>query len=49
MGPVGRSLVRLYYGASPPMARAISRDDALRARVRMLLRPVAGLAHMALP
>ena len=43
----GRALVRLYYGASPPMARAIAGDDALRAGVRTLLRPMVGLAHMA--
>ena len=43
----GLPLVRLYYGASPPMARAIATDDALRARVRTLLRPLIGVAHMA--
>jgi hypothetical protein len=48
-GPIGRSLVRLYYGASPPMARAIATDDAVRAQVRQLLRPLIGFAHMAQP
>ena len=47
-GPVGRSLVRLYYRASPPMARAIATDDALRAEVRSALRPLIGMAHLAL-
>jgi hypothetical protein len=44
----GRALVRLYYGASPALARAIATGESLRAGVRALLRPVVGMARMAL-
>ena len=47
-GPLGRAFVRLYYGASPPLARAIATDDRLRAGVRTILRPMVGIAHMAM-
>jgi hypothetical protein len=46
--PVGRALVGLYYSASPPIARAIRTDDAVRARVRNLLRPEVAIAKAAL-
>jgi len=47
-GPLGRAFVRLYYGASPPLAHAIATDDRLRAGVRTLLRPMVGIAHIAM-
>jgi hypothetical protein len=47
-GPLGRAFVRLYYSASPPMARAISTDESLRAGARSVLRPFVGLAHLAM-
>ena len=46
--PFGRSLVRLYYAASPPLARAIRTDETVRARVRDLLRPEVALAKLGL-
>jgi len=46
--PLGRSLVRLYYGASPPLARAIRGSDTVRKGVRDLLRPEVEFAKAAL-
>jgi len=45
---LGRALIRLYYAASPPLARLIARDDALRAAARALLEPGVKLARAAL-
>ena len=36
----GQGLVRTYYRYSPPLAKAISRDEALRSFTRTLLSPV---------
>jgi hypothetical protein len=44
----GRLLVRVYYRASPPMARAVASHPFLAAGVRALLRPVAAGADLAL-
>ncbi|MDI6787956.1 MAG: PKD domain-containing protein [Planctomycetota bacterium] len=40
---VGRSLVRVYYKVSPPMAKYIAQRPALRFVVRQMLRPVVYL------
>jgi hypothetical protein len=42
---LGKALVALYYGISPPLARAIAGEAALRASVRVLLRPEIALAQ----
>ena len=45
---VGRVMVRLYYGLSPVLAAAISRQPALRSGARAALLPVVAGARMAL-
>src|SRR5262249_34550203 len=45
---LGRALVKLYYGISPPLARAIRPHEGLRASVRSLLRPEVEFAKAAL-
>ena len=37
---LGRHLVTLYYGISPPIARVISRSERMKAFVRLNLRPI---------
>lgn len=46
-GP-GTSFVNLYYRYSPPVAEFISRHDALRAAVRILLYPLIAVAYLTL-
>ena len=46
--PVGRAAVGLYYGASPPLARALAGSPIARLAVRALLRPVVEAARVAL-
>jgi len=41
--PVGRLLVSLYYGSSPPLADYISKNEGLRAVTRMALEPITWL------
>jgi M6 family metalloprotease-like protein len=45
--PAGRSAVRLYYHASPPLAKAIARRPALRLAARFVLWPVCRVAGFA--
>jgi Beta-propeller repeat len=44
----GRLLVRAYYRISPPIARIIAGSELLRAATRVALKPVVGLARLAL-
>lgn len=44
----GRSLVRLYYKYSPPIANFIAKHDSLRAMVRISLLPVVGVSWIVL-
>ncbi|MDH4206631.1 MAG: fibronectin type III domain-containing protein [Desulfobacteraceae bacterium] len=44
----GRSLVRLYYNYSPPIADFIAEHDSLRAMVRISLLPFVGVSWIAL-
>lgn len=46
--PVGRALVRMYYAASPALARAIAGSPGARVAVRALLAPVIALARATL-
>jgi hypothetical protein len=46
--PIGRSLVKLYYSVSPPMADFIAKHDSLRTMVRISLLPVVGVSWVAL-
>ena len=43
--PLGRAAVRLYYAASPPLARAIATSERARAVSRDLLRPLIALVR----
>jgi hypothetical protein len=43
--PLGRLAVALYYAFSPPLARAISVDERLRAAARRALAPAVALAR----
>jgi hypothetical protein len=47
--PLGALSVAAYYALSPPLARAISTDEHLRAAARTLLRPIVALARYSLP
>jgi beta-propeller repeat-containing protein len=44
----GRAVVRMYYRASPPLARVIERHETLRAVVRAGLHPVIVVAGLSL-
>jgi hypothetical protein len=46
--PLGRLAVASYYALSPPLARAISSDERLRAGTRALLAPVVAVARAGL-
>jgi hypothetical protein len=46
--PLGQLAVASYYALSPPIARAISGDERLRAGARALLGPVVALARAGL-
>jgi hypothetical protein len=46
--PVGQTVVRWYYGSSPPLAEVIGHSEALRAIVRVGLAPLVGWAALAL-
>ena len=46
--PPGRFLVNAYYSLSPPIAQVIATSPPLRTAVRGSLRPVVGIAHLAL-
>jgi len=46
--PLGRLAVASYYAMSPPVARAISSDERLRAGARKLLRPIVDVAEAGL-
>ncbi|HEY1586722.1 MAG TPA: CFI-box-CTERM domain-containing protein, partial [Polyangia bacterium] len=46
--PLGRIAVASYYALSPPVARAISSDERLRAGARKLLAPIVEVAEAGL-
>jgi hypothetical protein len=46
--PLGRLAVAGYYAMSPPIARAITSDERLRAGARKLLQPIVEVAQAGL-
>ncbi len=44
----GKTLIRLYYTVSPPMANTISRHKSLKAMAQIALLPIIGFGWMAL-
>jgi hypothetical protein len=46
--PLGRLAVAGYYAMSPPIARAITSDERLRAGARKILRPIVDVAEAGL-
>ncbi len=45
--PIGRDLVRFYYSYSPPLARVVQHQPLLRGMVRVVVQPLADLAHLS--
>jgi hypothetical protein len=45
---IGKSIVKIYYKVSPPIADFIAKHDSLRAMVRISLLPVVGVSWIAL-